>query len=85
MRPTNGEGCLPAAPGTNSTHHEPIVPDLDADRKHLATITAHLALRGFSLHQLADETFLVSRWDRVLHCSDLQAVRAFCQRAGLTV
>lgn len=85
MRPTNGEGCLPAAPGTNSTHHEPIVSDLDADRKQYARFAAPLAIAGFALHELVDGTYLISRWDRTYHAADLAGVRAFCQRAGVTV
>lgn len=54
----------------------------DAERKAQATLTAMLALRGYSVHELACSGFFVSRWDRSMHCSDLAQVRAFYRRIG---
>ena len=51
-------------------------------RKAQTTLAALLALRGYSLHELACGGFLVARWDRTLHCSDLAGVRAFYERLG---
>lgn len=57
----------------------------DADCKLYARFAAPLAIAGYQLHELADGTYLVARWDRTLHCPDLHAVRAFCHRAGVAV
>ncbi|MEO3712196.1 hypothetical protein [Roseateles flavus] len=50
--------------------------------KAFATLQAMLALKGFSLHELSCGGFLVSRWDRTAHFSDLSGVRQFLQRIG---
>lgn len=87
MTAPNADGADRAndLPRQDQTTNTTIVSDLDADRKHLATLTAHLALKGFSLHELACGGFLVARWDRTLRCPDLHAVRAFCHRAGVSI
>ena len=55
----------------------------DADeRKTLSTLAALLARKGYSLHELACGGFLIARFDRTAHCSDLGAVRAFYDRLG---
>ncbi|MDL2339286.1 MAG: hypothetical protein QFE16_15720 [Pseudomonadota bacterium] len=76
----NGSG-LRADQDTNA---ETVI-DLDADRKAFTTLAAKLAFAGFSLHQLAHDGYLVSRWDRTFHSNDLAGVRGFCQRAGVAV
>ena len=60
----------------------PIVSVQADERNAQSTLAALLALRGFSLHELAGGGFLVARWDRTLHCSDLAGVRAFYGRLG---
>lgn len=67
-------------PGQDQTTHTEIVDDLDAERNAFATLAAKLALAGFSLHQLAHGGYLVSRWDRTFHTSDLAGVRAYIDR-----
>lgn len=57
----------------------------DADRKAFTRVAAPLAIAGYALHELACGGFLIARWDRTLHCPDLHAVRAFCDRAGVRV
>jgi hypothetical protein len=37
---------------------------------------------GFTLLELSDRTFLVSRWNLSRHCADLQAVSAFARQVG---
>ncbi len=54
----------------------------ELDLKAFATLQAMLALKGFSLHELSCGGFLVSRWDRTAHFSDLSGVRQFLQRIG---
>jgi hypothetical protein len=50
--------------------------------KALGAITARLMAEGYSLHELACGGYLVARWDRTLHCSDLAGVRQFYSRIG---
>jgi hypothetical protein len=47
-----------------------------------ATLAARLALAGFVLLELADGTFLVSRWNLSRPCADLRAVAAFAEQVG---
>ena len=51
--------------------------DDEAKGKAHATIAARFAMRGYSLHQLADDTYLVTRWNLSRPCIDLYAVRRF--------
>ena len=67
--------------GQGSTHTPDCAEDL-AQRKELARLGAHLALAGFNLHELAGGAFLIARWDRTAHCSDLRAVAGFLRRIG---
>ena len=70
-------GCnRPLTETTNSS----IIGHPDTERKAVATLAARLAFMGFSLHELACGGFLIARWDRTAHCSDLHAVAAFLRR-----
>lgn len=51
-------------------------------RKIKATLTAQLALRGFALKELADASFVASRWHLQRPLPDLRAVRAFAAQVG---
>ena len=51
--------------------------DDEAAGKARATMAARFAMRGYSLHQLADDTYLVTRWNLSRPCIDLYAVRRF--------
>ena len=64
------------------TNDTGIVGQPDAERKEVATLAARLAFKGFSLHELAGGGFLIARWDRTAHCSDLRAVAGFLRRVG---
>lgn len=79
--PTNDEAqSTPHAPGPFDQQAH-----LNFDsalQKRQATFTAKLALAGYSLLELSDKTFLVSRWDRSRHLADLQAVAAFLRQIG---
>ncbi len=66
---------MPAAPAAA----EPA----DAKRKAFETYRAELARLGFGLFELADGTYLATRWDRSRPCADLQAVRAFLAQLGV--
>ena len=73
-------GGNPASTNQN-TDDTQIIGDFAEERKAQATLAAMLALRGFSLLEIAGGGYLVARWDRSAHCSDLAQVRAFYQRA----
>lgn len=48
-----------------------------------ARLRAKLALAGgFALHELADGSFLVARWNWTCTLSDLHAVAEFARRVG---
>ena len=67
---------------TQPTEPGSIFVDLDASRKAYLTLQAQLALKGYSLSELSGASYLVCRWDRSIHCSDLAQVRAFLFRLG---
>ena len=67
--------------GTTENEHLDCAND-DALVKVRASLTAKLALLGYSLHQLSGGGYLVSRWDRTRHLNDLHAVSAFLRQVG---
>ena len=54
----------------------------DAQRKALATLTAKMAIAGFSLHPLADGSFLACRWGLSRPLPDLYAAHRFLRHIG---
>ena len=58
-------------------NEHPDFADDEAAGKARATIAARFAMRGYSLHQLADDTYLVTRWNLSRPCVDLHAARRF--------
>jgi hypothetical protein len=58
------------------------------DGKRFATLRAHLALKGYSLHRTAagdgPVCFYVTRWGLVRELRDIAAVRAFAEQVGAT-
>lgn len=63
-------------------HSAAIVTDLDAARKTYCTLRAHLALRGYSVFALSDETFIVSKWNLTKPLADLRALAVFARQIG---
>ena len=66
--------------GTTQSREQSEHPDFaddDAAGKARATIAARFAMRGYSLHHLADDTYLVSKWNLSQPCVDLHAARRF--------
>lgn len=59
-----------------------IVTDLDADRKAFCTLRAHLALRGYSVFELSDGTFIASKWNLTKPLADLRALAVFARQLG---
>ena len=64
---------------TKSDTH--ILPDPDPDRNAFDALKAQLAAHEYGLYDLACGGFLIARWDRTTHLSDLAAVRRFLTRA----
>jgi hypothetical protein len=65
---------------TTQSREQNALPDFADDGaagKARATIAARFAMRGYALHQLADETYLVTRWNLSRPCIDLHAARRF--------
>ena len=55
--------------------------DVSPAEKTRATLAAELALAGgYVLLQLADESWLVTRWNASWHCPDLQTVARFVRQ-----
>ncbi len=50
--------------------------------KRFATLSAHLALRGFALHRLTCGGYLIARWDQTAYLPDLRGVSCFLERVG---
>lgn len=51
-------------------------------RKALETLRAKLALRGYELHELADGSLMVSRWNLSRPLSSIEAAEAFARQVG---
>ena len=51
-------------------------------RKALITIAAQLAMRGYALHELADGSLSVSRWNLSCSLLDLAAAKRFLLKIG---
>ena len=56
--------------------------DLSRTDKSRATLAALLALKGYSLHELADGSYLASRWNHTRPLRDLHAVLGFARQVG---
>jgi hypothetical protein len=57
--------------------------DAELQAKELATLRARLALAGgFAVHQLADGTLVVARWDCTKPCGSLEQLRSFARQVG---
>ena len=66
----------------------PIFEQPTDDSKRFATLRAHLALKGYSLHRTAagdgPVCFCVTRWGMARELPDITAVRAFAEQVGAT-
>ena len=52
------------------------------DLKHLATLKAKLALKGFAVHDVSTGGFFVSRWNLTKFCPALADLQAFAEQVG---
>jgi hypothetical protein len=55
----------------------------DEPCKAFSSLAARLALAGYSLFRLADDSFLITRWNLSKPCPDLFAVARFARLAGV--
>lgn len=56
--------------------------DLGCTEKTRATLAALLALKGYSLHELADASYFASKWNHTRQLRDLHAVQCFARQVG---
>ena len=83
-------GCSPASTEhkttdtTNCAGQSRQVQDLSRTDKSRATLAAKLAIAGYSLHEMADGSFLASRWNHTRPLRDLHAVLGFARQVGAT-
>ena len=82
-----GEGCNArhdAAPKTLEKQQPDCANacELDQGSKQLSTLRASLALKGYSLHELSCDGYLIARWNLTHHAPDLRAVGAFLRQIG---
>lgn len=60
------------------------VPELESvPRKAITTLTAKAACNGYEVHELADGTYLVCRWNMSRACPDIRALQAFLRMLGI--
>ncbi len=53
-----------------------------ARQKRLASVRARLALKNYSLREMACGALLISRLDRSAHCNDFDGMALFLRRSG---
>jgi hypothetical protein len=87
MSHPNCEGCEPASSAPPKTHTNPHsdfanVCELEQGCKRFNTLRASLALKGYSLHELSCDGYLIARWNLTRHAPDLRAVGAFLRQIG---
>lgn len=56
--------------------------DTHIHSKPEATVIAHLALAGHTVHRLAAGGWLVTKYGHVRECSDLESLEQFAKRVG---
>lgn len=57
-------------------------PTTNDDGKHLATLTAQLALRGFSVYEVVGGGYFVGHWSMTRYCAQLADLEAFARVVG---
>ena len=82
-----GEGCSArhdAAPETNEIRQPDFANtcELEQGCKRFNTLRASLAIKGYSLHELSCDGYLIARWNLTRHAPDLRAVGAFLRQIG---
>jgi hypothetical protein len=82
--PENGEGCGPAkiAPFRTDENTTSNCAEAAKESKRRATLTAHLARRGFALHFTTSGVLIVARWNLARELRSLDDVADFARRVG---
>jgi hypothetical protein len=81
--PTNDEAH--GSPQTVGPRDKKQHRDFDTEPGEIQALTrlrAQCQSRGYSLHELADSTYLVSRWALTRHLQDLHQVARFVRQIG---
>lgn len=78
----------PAATGqiaNHETHAQIVAPGqiVGNAEKHLTTLKAQLALKGFSVHDLATGGYFVTKWNLTMLCPALADLEAFALQVGM--
>lgn len=76
-------GMLDTSTTADTKNHTEIIRDPSTVGKLETTWIARFALRGHSVHRLADGGFLVCRHGMSRHCRDLRELIAFARIAGV--
>lgn len=76
-------GVLQTPATANQTADTTIVGQHPEIAKREATLIAHFALAGHTVHRLADGGFFVTRWGQSRHCPDLHALAGFAKQTGV--
>ena len=84
VAPTNDEARITATtvPGPKNQQTHTDSASNNAERKALATLTAQFAIRGYALHQLADGSLMVSRWNLSRALTGISAAQTFLAQVG---
>lgn len=72
-----------AGQSADQSTQTPIFVEEHTTRKREASLIAHFALAGHSVHRLADGGFLVCRFGHARHCPDLAALAGFARQTGV--
>ena len=91
LNPTKDEARGANAGQAKGQQNEPVNSAAGSDAaqahltvKHLATLQAALALRGFELNRDASGALWISRWDMARGMLDLAAVEQFARTVGVS-
>ena len=75
-------GCNRANAEQELQNNEASVIQFDADRKAFCTLAAKLALKGYSVFELTDGTFIASKWNLIKPLADPRALAVFARQIG---
>ncbi len=53
-----------------------------SDDKAFCNLRARFAIAGFAVHRMADDGYLVCRWNLSKHCPDVRTLAAFAKQVG---
>ncbi len=56
--------------------------DIITNEKRLANVKAHLALRGFAIHDVSTGGYFVAKWNLTKFCPALADLESFAAQVG---